>query len=293
MSRVQSIERAFAVLSALGAGPLGVTEIAERVGLPKSTVARLLATLAREGAVEQTVGGTDYRIGSRLVTLAASALPTRNIVALAHPELVDLVRRCGETAGLSILDGTTVHYVDHVETPNPVRVRDWTGTRAPLHAVPSGLVLLASLSEAAIERYLERPMERFTPRTVTTAAALRERLAAATLDGYAWGMGEYAEGINSIAAPVADADGEMVAAIHVHGPSYRFPAPGAEEVVEAEIVASAARVSARLRASAMRTSTPPSPSTEASPSTSDSASSAAGASTSRGEPTSPAEPVPA
>lgn len=252
MSRVQSIERAFAVLSALGEGPLGVTEIAERVALPKSTVARLLGTLAREGAVEQIAGGTDYRVGSRLVTLAASVVPTRSIVALAHPELVDLARRSGETAGLSILDGTTVHYVDHVETPNPVRVRDWTGTRAPLHAVPSGIVLLASMSEDAIARYLERPLERFTPRTTTSPVLLRERLAAATLDGYSWGIGEYADGINSIAAPVADADGEMVAAIHIHGPSYRFPAAGAEEMVEAELVASAARVSARLRASAMR-----------------------------------------
>jgi DNA-binding IclR family transcriptional regulator len=256
VSRVQSIERAFAVLSALGEGPRGVTDIADRVGLPKSTVARLLATLAREGAVEQIAGGTDYRVGSRLVTLAASALPTRNIVALAHPELVDLARRCGEATGLSILDGAGVHYVDQVETPNPVRVRDWTGTRAPLHAVPSGIVLLASLPEAAAERYLERPLERFTPRTVTTATALRERLVAATRDGYAWGIGEYAEGINSIAAPVADADGEMVAAVHIHGPSYRFPAAGAEGVIEAEIVASASRVSARLRAAAMRGSTP-------------------------------------
>lgn len=252
MSRVQSIERAFAVLSALGEGPLGVTEIAERVGLPKSTVARLLATLAREGAVEQAAGGTDYRVGSRLVTLAASVLPTRNIVALAHPELVDLARRCGEATGLSILDGSSVHYVDQVETPNPVRVRDWTGTRAPLHAVPSGIVLLASLSDAAIARYLERPLERFTTRTTTSADTLRDRLAAATRDGFAWGIGEYAEGINSIAAPVADADGEMVAAVHIHGPSYRFPAPGAEEIIEAEIVVSAAHVSARLRASAMR-----------------------------------------
>ncbi|HEX9043959.1 MAG TPA: IclR family transcriptional regulator [Candidatus Limnocylindrales bacterium] len=256
MSRVQSIERAFAVLSALGEGPLGVTEIADRVGLPKSTVARLLATLAGEGAVEQIAAGTDYRIGARLATLAASVLPTRNIVALAHPELVDLARRCGEATGLSILDGTSVHYVDQVETPNPVRVRDWTGTRAPLHAVPSGIVLLASLPDAAVARYLERPLERFTSRTVTTAAVLRERVAAATRDGFAWGIGEYAEGINSIAAPVADAHGEMVAAVHVHGPTYRFPAAGAEEVIEAEIVASAARVSARLRASAMRDGQP-------------------------------------
>ena len=79
MSRVQSIERAFAVLGALADGPLGVTEVADRAELPKSTAARLLATLAREGAVEQVPGDTRYRLGPRLVTLAAGIRPTRSL----------------------------------------------------------------------------------------------------------------------------------------------------------------------------------------------------------------------
>ena len=72
MSRVQSIERAFAVLGALADGPIGVTEVADRAELPKSTAARLLASLAREGVVEQVPGDTRYRLGPRLVTLAAA-----------------------------------------------------------------------------------------------------------------------------------------------------------------------------------------------------------------------------
>ena len=75
MSRVQSIERAFAVLGALADGPIGVTEVAERADLPKSTAARLLASLAREGVVEQVPGDTRYRLGPRLVTLAARIRP--------------------------------------------------------------------------------------------------------------------------------------------------------------------------------------------------------------------------
>jgi IclR family acetate operon transcriptional repressor len=101
VSRVQSIERAFAVLGALGDGPLGVTGVADRVRLPKSTVARLLAALASEGAVEQVPDGTDYRIGSRLVTLAAGVRQTRSLIALARPHLVDLAGVIGEAAGLS------------------------------------------------------------------------------------------------------------------------------------------------------------------------------------------------
>ena len=143
MSSVQSIERAFAVLGTLANGSLGVTEVAERAGLPKSTAARLLATLAREGVVEQVPGDTAYRLGPRLATLAAGLTPARSLTAIAHPVLIELAAAVGEAAGLSVPDGDLVHYIDQVDTPNPVSVRDWTGSRVPMHAVSSGQVLLA------------------------------------------------------------------------------------------------------------------------------------------------------
>ncbi len=247
MSRVQSIERAFAVLAALADGPIGVTGVAERVGLPKSTVARLLGSLQREGAVEQVPGDSRYRLGPRIVTLAGAVRPTRSLVGLAHPYLVELAAAVGEAAGLSIPDGFEVHYVDQVDTAHQVQVRDWTGTRAPMHAVSSGQVLLAHLSPAALERFLARPLERLTPRTLTEPAALRERLHAVAADGCAWVREEFAEGLNSVAAGIADADGEVVAAVHVHGPSYRFPRPGTEDEIAAHVVATAARISGRIR----------------------------------------------
>ena len=246
-NRVQSIERAFAVLSALADGPLGVTDIADQVELPKSTVARLLASLQREGAVEQEPGGTRYRVGSRIVTLAATVLPTRSMVVLARPELEALATTAGEAAGLAVPEGFRVHYVDQVDTPNPVSVRDWTGSRVPMHAVPSGLVILAHVAPASLARFLGRPLETFTPATVTDPAVLRERLRQVLHDGYAWVYGEFSVGINSVAAGVANEDGEVVAAVHLHGPSYRFPPPGADERIGAQVVAAAARISARLR----------------------------------------------
>ena len=248
MSRVQSIERAFVVLGTLGDGPLGVTEVAARAGLPKSTVARLLAALVAAGAVEQVPGGTDYRVGGRMAVLAAGGRPTRSLVAVARPHLVALAGAMGEAAGLSIPDGYLVHYVDQVDSPHPVGVRDWTGTRLPMHAVSSGLVMLAHRSPAEVDAYLERPLERFTPATVVEPAEVRERLRRVLLDGYAWTAEEVAEGITSVAAALADEDGEVVAAIHVHGPSYRFPADvGASAAIAVEVVAAAARISARIR----------------------------------------------
>jgi len=247
MSRVQSIERAFAVLGALGDGPIGVTEVAARVDLPKSTAARMLASLAREGAVEQVPGGTRYRLGAKIASLAAGVLPTRSIVALAHPVLVELASAVGEAAGLSVADGFVVHYVDQVDTSHQVLVRDWTGTRLPMHAVSSGQVFLAHMAPSALDRFLADPLERFTPRTIVDPAALRERFRRIELDGYAWVGDEFSEGINSVAAPIADAAGDVSAAVHVHGPSYRFPPAGAEKTIALHVRAAAAQISARLR----------------------------------------------
>jgi DNA-binding IclR family transcriptional regulator len=242
---VQSVERAFAILDAVSGRPAGVTAIAERVKLPKSTVARLLGTLEELDAVER-VDGPRWRVGPGVASLAGSASPERSLVAVSRPYLVRLVEQVGEDAGLSLPDGYDVHYVDQVESDNPVQVRDWTGTRAPLHAVPSGLVLLAGWPEDALAAYLGRDLEALTSHTITEPRALRRRLHEAREDGFAWGREEYAEGISSVAAPVRDARGHAIAALHVHGPSYRFPAPGADDRVAAFVVAAARDVGREL-----------------------------------------------
>jgi DNA-binding IclR family transcriptional regulator len=250
VSRVQSIERAFAVLTALTDGPIGVTEVADRAELPKSTAARMLASLAREGAVEQLPGETRYRLGPRIETLASGVIPTRSLVAVARPHLAELAASMGEAAGLSIPDGREVHYVDQVDSPNPVSIRDWTGSRVAMHAVSSGQVFLAHRSAAVVDRYLETPLESLTPRTVTDPEELRERLRTVALGGYAWVHDEFAEGISSVAAGIADTSGEVVAAIHVHGPSYRFPPPGREAGVGLAVVTTASKIARSLRQAA-------------------------------------------
>jgi DNA-binding IclR family transcriptional regulator len=247
MSRVQSIERAFAVLGALADGPIGVTDVAERTGLPKSTAARLLASLAREGVVEQVPGETHYRLGQRLVTLASRIRPAGSLAAIARPALTELAATVGEAAGLSVADGHLVHYIDQVSSPRPVLVRDWTGSRIPMHAVSSGQVLLAFAPPVFVQRYLGRPLERFTDRTLVAASDLLERMRRIRRDGYAWALEEFDEGIASIAAPVADGSGEVVAAVHVHGPSYRFPAAGSETGIADRVIATAARIAGSLR----------------------------------------------
>lgn len=222
MSTVQSIERAFSVLRSLTSGPAGVTEISDRIGLPKSTVSRLLSTLEELGAVEQVTAGGDYRIGVAMLELAAAARPGRSIVSLARPHMAELMRLTGEAAGVSIPDGTDMLYLDQITPDSELQVRDWTGHRIPFHAVPSGQVVLAVDSDL-LRTVSAAPMHRFTPRTLTAAGPLRERIEGVRQQGYAWAFEEFAEGMNSVAAAVVTDDGRAVAALHVYGPASRFP----------------------------------------------------------------------
>src|SRR5262249_30605519 len=173
----------------------------------------------------------------------------RHLIVVARPAPGELAASLGEAAGLSIPDGDEVHYVDQVDspTPNPVGIRDWTGSRVPMHAVSSGLVFLAHRPAGGLDRYLAEPLPPPTERTVTDPAAIRERLRATALAGYAWVHDEFAVGISSVAAGVADTTGEVVAAVHVHGPSYRFPPAGREAALGRVVATSAARISRSLR----------------------------------------------
>lgn len=244
---VQSLERAFAILDEVAQQPAGVTAIAERVRLPKSTVARLLATLEEVDAVER-FNGAQWRIGPGVAALSSAVTSERSLITVAQPLLADLVAELGEDAGLGLPDGNEVLYVDQVESDNPVQVRDWSGTRAPMHAVPSGLVLLAEWPEDALAAYIRGGLAALTPRTLTDTGELRRRLADVRRRGYAWGLQEFAEGIDSVAAPIRDARGKAIAAIHVHGPAYRFPPAGQNGAVAERVAAAAAAVSTQLAA---------------------------------------------
>jgi DNA-binding IclR family transcriptional regulator len=245
MSRVRAIDRALDVLAALAGGPLGVTDVAERARVPKSTAARMLATLLASDAVEQLPADSRYRLGPRILAMGGAIRAQADLVTVAHPHLVELAADVGEAAGLSVAEGFLVRYIDQVSTDHEVQVRDWTGTTAPMHTVSSGQVLLAQLSPAALARVLPDHLERLTPHTITEKAALRRRLHQVRRDGYAWVRDEFAEGITSVAVAITDQAGEVVAAVHVHGPSYRFPAPGDEAAIGSRVGLTASRIAVR------------------------------------------------
>ncbi len=246
MSTVQSVERAVAVLQCLAGGAAGVSEVAEHTDLPKSTVSRLLGTLIEIGAVEQIDALGVYSLGELIIDLSAAASPGRNLAGIARPLLIDLVNEIDEAAGIGVLDGESVYYLDQVDADHQVQVRDWAGETVAAHVVSSGLVLLAYASPEVREGYLSEPLEAWTEHTMTDPVLLRQRFDDVRRAGFAWVYEEMSEGLNSVAAPVFNPAGIVIASVSAHGPSYRFPAPGASAAVAACVVDAAGRVSDRL-----------------------------------------------
>lgn len=232
------------ILEALAVSPGGVSDMARRVDLPKSTVARLLATLESAEAVERGPDGLSYRVGPAVRGLAAAIDGSIGLVEMARPTLARLAALTNEAAGFAVADGHQVHYLAQADSDRNVQVRDWTGELIPMHLVPSGLVMLAHWPDKDIASYVSRPLEGETSRSITDARQLKARLVEVRQDGYAWGRGEFAEGINSVGAPVLDEAGGVLGAVHIHGPAYRFPGSEDEKRVTDLVMDAAGRLSA-------------------------------------------------
>ena len=248
---VRSVDRAAALLLALGEsqGEAGVTELARRLGLHKSTASRLLATLQRRGLVEQDDETGKYRLGLVVIRLAERAERTLDLRSIALPELERLARHTHETTGLGVLDGEAVLFVAQADGPNLIAVGDWTGRASTLHANASGKVLMASLAEREVLRIVRRGLTRYTERTLVDLEPLLEELARARRRGYATAISELETGLNAVAAPVLDARGHVIAAVEVWGPAFRLT-PRRFPELAAAARETAVAISVRLGASA-------------------------------------------
>ncbi len=244
---VRSVDRAAALLLALGETPgdAGVTELARRLGLHKSTASRLLATLQKRGLVEQDGETGKYRLGLVVIRLAERAERTLDLRGLSMTELERLARLTHETTGVGILQGDTLLTVAQVDGPNLSAVGDWTGRATPLHCVASGKVLLSSLAEREVLRIVRRGLVPCTERTIVELEPLLEDLARIRRRGYATAIGEYEIGLNAVSAPIHDARGNVIAAVDIWGPAFRLTPRRVPELA-AQAREAAAAISVRL-----------------------------------------------
>ena len=255
---VRSVDRAAALLLALGdsAGEAGVTELARRLGLHKSTASRLLATLQKRGLVEQDGETGKYRLGLVIIRLAERAERTLDLRGIAMPELERLARLTHETTGLGILDGDALLTVAQADGPNLIAVGDWTGRATPLHCVASGKVLLSSVAEREVLRIVRRGLVSYTERTITELEPLLEELARIRRRGYATALGEFEMGLNAVSAPVHDARGNVIAAVDIWGPAFRLTPRRIPELA-AQAREAAAAISVRLGGTGTATAAQP------------------------------------
>ena len=243
---VQSVDRALTVLSHLAKdGELGITELAGRLGVHKSTAFRLVATLEAHDLVEQNSERGRYRLGIGVVRLAGAAALRLDLVQEARPVCTALAAAVGETVNVVVLAGRDAFYVDQVSGPSALQLHYWVGRRIPLHATSNGKVLLAHAPDELRADILGEPIDRLTEHTVTDPGRLGAELEAVRRNGYAVAVDELELGLTAVAAPIIGSDGEVIASVSASGPTFRLGHDRLPGVI-AEVRSAAEQISRRL-----------------------------------------------
>ena len=214
---MQSADRALRILASFDGErtSLGVSEVAYELGVHKSTVSRLMATLERRGFVRRE--GERFLPGPELGRLAEMADPFAPLVARSAPVMKRLAAGTGEAVTLGVRCGQGARYVAQRDGRHILRVGDWVGRSTTLHSTATGKVLLAFSDPGALGR-----LERHTAKTIVDRAALRHELERTRLRGFGLMRDELEVGLSAAAAPVFDRAGACVAALAVSGPSFRL-----------------------------------------------------------------------
>lgn len=228
-----SLGKALQILGELGSGPATLDQLAAALGVHKTTVLRLLRTLAEEHFVFRD-GQHRYHLGARIHELSSRGLDQREVRMIAAPHLAAFSREHGRTIHLSELVGSEIVYIDKLESHDHVRMASRIGLRAPVHSTAAGKVLLADLPPAELESALAgATFARATANTLTTREAYLAELDVVRAQGWAHDREENEPSINCIGAPVRSASGRAVAAVSVSVPDIVLGYPQLLELLPA------------------------------------------------------------
>jgi IclR family KDG regulon transcriptional repressor len=224
-SSVQSVDRALYILELLKEhnDGLGITELANRMDVAKSTVHRLLTSLKNQGYVRQDPLTERYLLGLKLIELGSIVTQSLEIRKIAKPILNQLVQETGETSHLVILEDGEVVYIEKIESPYTIRMYSLIGKRAPVHCTGVGKAIIAYLPEEQVRRIVvQRGLKKFTENTITSLDDLLLHLQEIRANGYSLDREEHESGICCVAAPILNHNGEAVAGVSVAGPTMRM-----------------------------------------------------------------------
>lgn len=237
---VQSLDRGLAVIRAFGPERprLTLSDVARETGLSRASARRFLHTLVELGYVGSE-GGT-FHLRPRLLELGYAYLSTLGLPEVARPHLRALSDETGESSSLAVLDDLEIVYVARVAVSRIMSAAIGVGTRLPTFATSMGRVLIAFAPEEVRERFLERvELPALTPYTITDVDVLRAELERVREQGWSLVDQELEEGLRSIAAPVRDASGRVVAAVNVAAPARRDVGTGRSELLGPLLAAAA------------------------------------------------------
>ncbi|GAA1818830.1 IclR family transcriptional regulator [Nesterenkonia flava] len=211
----QSIHRAAHVLEHVSVRPRTQSEIAELLGVHRSTALRILQALTESGLTRRNADGS-YSIGYRLAGLAAVAAEQFDLRAVARPVLTQLGQACGHTIHLAALEGSEVVYADKIEQPGTVRMYSQVGQRVRLHTSGVGKAILAYQDQEQVERMLaDYEFDTFTETTLASREQLDAELVAIRERGWAQDDGEFEDYVNCVAMPIRDALGNVNGAVSI------------------------------------------------------------------------------
>jgi DNA-binding IclR family transcriptional regulator len=201
---------------------IGISELSRRLGIAKSTVHRLAATLVSEGLLEQDRETEKYRLGIALFRLGALVRHRMDVSNQARPYLYELRQKTNETVHLAILDGTEIMYVYNLESTQAIRMRSDIGVRKPAYCTAEGQAILAFQPPEIVDRVIAQGLLPRTPQTITDPAKLHKALALARQRGCAIEDEESEIGMRSISAPIRNDAGDVIAAVGIAGPVTRL-----------------------------------------------------------------------
>lgn len=250
METVKSLRRAIAILSTFSKEEpeLGISELSRRLGLAKPVVHRLVTTLVEGGFLEKSEANGKYRIGIRAFELGSLYLEGNVLEREAVPILQELANRYNHNAYMGKLHGGMMTYIAVVETPGPIRVHVPVGARAYPHTTAMGKVLLAEMSDAELDAFLERyGLRQLTPMTITDPLVLKAQLAQIREQGFAIATDENIQGIGAVGAAVRDHAGKAAAGISLAFPTGLVDHARIQELALA-IKEASVRISRRLGA---------------------------------------------
>ncbi|MDN7242347.1 IclR family transcriptional regulator [Planococcus sp. N028] len=212
---IQSLERGLQVIQAFSQQnpSMTVSEVAKKTGLSRPAARRILLTLEHLGFAEAQSG--HYSLTARTLSLGYAYLSSNNIWSIAHPFMREFVDQTGESCSISILDGTDVLYVARVSTKRIMSINLDVGSRLPAYATSMGHVLLANLQKDKLEAYLESVnFEKFTDKTITAKEQLLSVLEEVRKQDWGGVDQQFEEGLRSIAVPIRNANGQVIAAMN-------------------------------------------------------------------------------